>query len=246
MDPMTISMLMQMFGGGGGGGSSIMSSLLSRFGGGQQGGQQQGGQQQGGNPFSSSFSSPVTNIASGLMNLFGGGGGDPYKKGFHQYSKYMNQAADYQKPFYNAGVQGLGKYQDWLGKMEDPTKFINNISGQYQESPFAKILQDRSMRAFQNQGSASGLSGSTPLTQFAQQNAHDISSQDQNQWMQNILGANSQYGQGQQYLTGVGQNASNSLSEIMRMMADAGGGQAYNSSARENSGWGDIFKGLFG
>jgi len=90
------------------------------------------------------------------------------------------------------------------------------------------------MRAAQNMGSATGLTGSTPLMQQAQQNAQNISSQDMNQWLQNVLGINTQYGAGQQNLMTGGQNAANALTNMWGNMGNQMGQAAYGKKAGED------------
>lgn len=177
------------------------------------------------------------NLQSGLGGIFGGlfgHSGSPYEDAAKQYQKYFGQAQQMQNPFYNAGTGAIPGYQDWLGKMKDPSSFINNLMGKYQESPFARNQQQEGMRAAQNFGSATGLTGSTPLMQQAQQNAQNISSQDQNQWLQNALGVNTQYGAGMEGLVGRGQNAANSMSQLLSMLGQDMGAAKYGQKAGEN------------
>jgi hypothetical protein len=182
------------------------------------------GQEQGGGGFNAG------QFGQGLAGLFGGLFGDsagPY----HEYSDWLQKAQNAQNPFYNAGVGALGNYQDWLKGMKNPTDFINNMMKNYQQSPFAKYQQDQSIRAGQNAASASGLTGSTPFAQQLQQNAQNISSQDMNTWLQNVLGVNRQYGQGEQNLITGGQGAANQLSNIFGQQGEA----AYNARAAGNN-----------
>lgn len=161
---------------------------------------------------------------SGLGGLFGGLFGNSGKS-YDKYNEYMQQAQQAQQPYANAGQGAIGDYQRWLQSQQDPSKFINDQMGNYQESPWAKNLQQQSMNAGQNAASASGLMGSTPMMQQMQQNAGTISSQDQNQWLQNVLGINTQYGQGQQNLMNGGQNAANQLGNIFNQMGQGAYGQ---------------------
>ncbi len=172
-------------------------------------------------------------FGSGLGSLFGGlfgNSGSAYDKN----QQWLQQAQNAQQPYANAGQGAIGDYQKWLQSQQDPSKFINDQMGNYQESPWAKNLQQQSMNAGQNAASASGLMGSSPLMQQLQQNAGTISSQDQNQWLQNVLGINTQYGQGQQNLMNGGQNAANSMGNIFGQMGE----NAYNKDAsRQNNFW---------
>ena len=179
-------------------------------------------------------------FGSNIGGFLGGIFGNP-RKPYDENKKWLDQASAGQKPYADAGAGALGNYQDWLNGQKDPSGFINGIMDQYQESPYAQYLQQQSMRAGNNAASASGLSGSTPLIQQMQQNAGNIASQDQNQWLQNVLGINTQYGQGQQNLINGGQNAQNSLTNIYGRQGE----NAYNSEAsHQNNFWNTIGNGI--
>ncbi len=180
-------------------------------------------------------------FGSGLGGFLGGifgNSGKPYDKEQEQYQKYFNQAQGYQQPYQQAGQGAIGDYQKWLQGQQDPSKFINGLMGQYSESPYAHNLQQQAMNAGQNAASADGTMGSTPMMQQLQQNAGNISSQDQNQWLQNILGINTQYGQGQQNLMSGGQSAANALSGMASNMGNQMGQSSYNKEAsKQNNFW---------
>lgn len=141
--------------------------------------------QGGGNPFSGGMGGFGGGLGTGIAQLLSGLFGDSSGP----YHEYM----DYQKK----GLEGYKGFEDWLNTQKDPSGFINKLMGQYNESPWAKYQQQQSVRAGQNAASANGLMGSTPFAQQLQQNAQNISSEDQQKWLQNVLGINSQYGQGQ-------------------------------------------------
>lgn len=187
-------------------------------------------------------------IGSSLGQLFGGlfgNSGAPYEDAMKQYEKWAGKAEGAQNPFLDFGKRGMPQFEEWLKGMKDPSGFINNLMGGYQESPFAKFQQEQAMRAAQNQGAASGLTGSTPLTQFAQQNARNISSQDMNQWLQNVLGINTQYGQGLGQQIGVGQGAANALTGMYGDMGRQMGEAAYGRQAGRNMDRANMWGGLF-
>ncbi len=168
---------------------------------------------------------------SGILGGMFGNSGAPYDKAMEQYQKYGEQAAAPQQTYLNAGNQATGQYQDWLHGQQDPSGFINNLMNQYQESPYAQYMQNQSLRAGRNMASANGLIGSTPLMQQMQQNAHNIGNQDVNQWLQHVLGINTQYGQGQHNLMQGGQSAANSLSNIYNNLGQEMGQAAYGKEA---------------
>jgi hypothetical protein len=188
-------------------------------------------------------------VLSGLGGLFGGlfgNSGAPYDAYSNEYKNYAGQGVNAQQPYYNAGTGAIKDYQDWLTKQKDPTGFINNLMGQYQESPYAHNLQQQSINAGQNAASASGLSGSTPLMQQLQQNAGNISSQDQNQWLQNVLGINTQYGQGQNNLINGGRESANTLSNLYNQMGQHLGEAAYGRTAGKKQDFWNTLGGIGG
>jgi hypothetical protein len=169
----------------------------------------------------------IAKLASGFLM----DSGSPYEEAMNQYREYAGKAEGVQNPFLQAGTGAIKPFQDWLSRLQNPMDFINNTMGQYQESPFAKYQQQQATRAAQNFGSASGLSGSTPLMLQAQENARNISSQDMNTWLQNVLGINTQYGAGQQGLINTGANAANALTTMYGDMGRSMGEAAYGREA---------------
>lgn len=185
----------------------------------------------------------------GLGGLFGGlfgNSGAPYDKYTDQINQWGGKGAGAQQPYQDAGTGAISDYQKWLQGQKDPGQFINGLMSGYKESPYAQNLQQEAMRAGQNAGSASGLMGSTPLMQQMQQNAGNIASQDQNQWLQNVLGINSQYGQGQQNLINGGQGAANSLTNLYSHMGDKNAEGAYGKQAGKNNDFWNTIGGLGG
>lgn len=188
-----------------------------------------------GNPLSSiGGNTPYGSIAAGIPGVlqgFFGDSGAPYKKAFEAFQPFYNQARGYQNPFYKAGTGAIPGYQNWVDRMSDPTQYINNLMNAYQESPWAKFQQQQAIRSGTNAASASGLIGSTPFAQQLEQNASNISSQDMNQWLQNVLGINTQYGQGLGNEVGFGAHAGDILSQLGLEGGEYAGGTAYGQEA---------------
>lgn len=178
-----------------------------------------------------------------FSGLFGNSGA-PYDQAQKQYQHFTQNAENNQNPFINMGHNAIPQYQDWLNGQKDPTKFINGIMGNYQESPYAKYQQQQGMRAAQNAGSASGMTGSTPLMQAAQQNAQNISSGDMNNWLQNVLHINTQYGQGLNNEIGHGQDSANNMNNFYGQMGQNMGGAAYGKQAGQNQDWSNMIGGI--
>lgn len=187
-------------------------------------------------------------FGSGLGGFLGGMFGDsgkPYDKAMEQYQKYMQMGQGVQQPYLDAGKEGLGNYQEWLKGQKDPSGFINNLMGNYQESPYAHMLQQQAMNAGNNSASASGMMGSSALMQQQMQNAGQIASGDMNSWLQNVLGINTQYGEGQKDLKNGGQQSANALTDMYNNMGKQMGDAAYGKEAgKKNDFWNTIGGGL--
>jgi hypothetical protein len=171
-----------------------------------------------------------TGIAGILQGIFGSSGA-PYEKGFEATKPYFESATNAQNPFAKAGQEAIPQFQSWTNSMSNPTSFINNAMNQYQESPWAKYLQQQSVRAGQNAASANGTIGSTPFAQQLQQNAQNISSQDMQTWLANVLGINTQYGGALNNQIQTGSHASDILSQLFSTQGNMAGGAAYGQEA---------------
>lgn len=191
---------------------------------------------------------PFSAIAS--AGMFGGGlfgsTSDPYKKSRKYLEQYADKAASYQNPFYEYGQEAMPDYTEWLNSMKDPSQFINNLVGNYQESPYQQYEQDQAMRAAQNMGSASGLSGSTPLMMQAQENSANISNKYMEDWLKNVLGVNTQYGMGLNNKIGMGQGAANNLSNIYSNLGNQLSGVAAGSANAQSQNQAAMLSGLLG
>jgi len=188
-------------------------------------------------------------FGSGLGGLLGGmfgNSGKPYDKAMEQYQKFMQMGQGVQQPYLDAGKQGLGNYQEWLQGQKDPAGFLNKMMGQYQDSPYTSYLQQQAQNAGINAGSANGTMGSSALAQQMQQNAGNIAQQGMDSWLQNALGINSQYGQGQQNLMQGGQNSANSLMNMYNQMSQQMGDAAYGKEAGKQSDWWNMLGGVGG
>lgn len=183
-------------------------------------------------------------LTSGLAGLAGGifgNSGDPYKQAGDAYAQWGNKAAGAENPYWQAGVNAIPQYQSWLSGMANPQQWINNAMNSYQQSPWAKFSTQQGLRAGENAASASGLMGSTPFEEYAQQNAQNISSQDMQNWLANVMGINTQYGAGLGGIMGQGANAANSLANVYGNMGNAMGQSAYGQAAGDqNDMWNKI------
>lgn len=189
----------------------------------------------------SMFSGAKDNFGGGLASFLGNMFNDPrkpYAEAQRSYGPWADKAAGVYNPFYQEGQKGMGKFEDWLNGMKDPSGFINNLMGGYKESPYAKYMQDYATRAGTNAASASGLSGSTPFMQASQENAAGIASKDMQDWLGRVLGINTQLGQGWGDIMHQGFNAAQGMGNIFgnraRDEAELGYGKEAAGQSRGN------------
>ncbi len=192
---------------------------------------------------SGNYGNSGSGLSGFLSGLFGNSGA-PYQSAMDQYQQWGNRAQGAQNPFYQAGSGAIPQYNQWLQGMSNPSQFMNTLMGQYQQSPWAKYSQQAGLRAANNMGSATGLTGSTPLQMQAQQNAQNISSQDMQNWLQNAMGINTQYGAGLSNEMGMGANAANQLTNLFGNMGQNMGEAAYGKQAGQNQDQSNMWDGL--
>lgn len=186
---------------------------------------------------------------AGLAQLFSGlfgNSGAPYDAAKKAYDPNFAKATEAQNPFYNAGTNAIQPFQNMLGKMSNPTEFMNNLMSNYQESPWARYSQDQGLRAVKNLGSAGGLggTGSTPLAQFAEQQAQGISSQDMQNWIGKVLGINTDALKGYGDLIGGGRDSANALTQLYGKGANDQSEFAYGREAGNQIDRGNTLGGL--
>jgi len=200
------------------------------------------------NPLFATAQQGAQGLGSILSGLFGNSGA-PYEAAGKAFLPYFQQSTGFQNPFYQAGAGAIPQYQNWLNTQANPSGFINHLMRQYQQSPYAKFLNEQGQRALTNQASAEGLIGSSPYQQAGIDYSQKIASQDMQNWLGNVLGINTQYGAGLGGLIGGGQGSANNLSNLYQDAARFMGGMSYGQEAGQlqdrNSIWSGIAK-LFG
>jgi len=190
------------------------------------------------NPNSFNFSAAIPGIG-GLLQGFMGDSGAPYQAAGDAYQqiidKYLPGIQQNLNPFITAGQNALPQWQNALNRMQNPTDFMKEIFGTYQESPAAAFERKYGQEGITNAASASGMLGSGALMKSAADYNQALTSRDMQQFLQNALGINQQYMGGLQGLSGMGLQGATSygdiLSHIIPGYASAMGGAAYGQNA---------------
>jgi len=182
------------------------------------------------------------------------GGKNPADAAMPYLNQIPGQASPYLDPFFQAGKGALNPLQEqYKNLLGDPGGFMNKIGGSYQQSPGFKSAMEQALAAGNHAAAAGGMAG-TPQSQFQQmQMATGLANQDYNNWMQNALGLYGQGLTGEQGMAGMGQQAGQSLSDLISQTLAQQGNLAFQGQRQQNQNkndlWGNIFKGagsLFG
>lgn len=144
-------------------------------------------------------------------------------------------------PFQQAGVSALGEFQTAIQpQIKDPVGFINNIASQFQLSPGAQFQTQQGIDAARQGGVTSGQLGSGAEQKALSQFAQGVTSQGQQQFLQNVLGQRQQGLQGLQGLIGSGLSADQLqeqfLSALAQQQAQVGAAKGALSAAQAQGG----------
>lgn len=181
-------------------------------------------------------SSPWETAGIGALTGIGGalgsmlfGGDDGYGDIAPQLKDYLSKAVGYMDPYEKMGKGALGDYFAQLKQAEDPTQYIGSIMSKYQESPGAQFQRKQGLADISTGAAARGLLGSGAQARSMMKYGQGLSAQDQQQYLQNVLGLRGQTlgglaglgqmgeqaaGQMGQWTYGTGENLANLQSQM--------------------------------
>jgi hypothetical protein len=149
------------------------------------------------------------------MDMFYNGGAESASKALQKaLEKSKQQAMSYMQPYFNAGKEGLGAYQQGVNQMADPSAFYEKVLGNYDVSPAAKFRLAKTMDQLKNASYANGMYGSGAQRQGEIDYANEEIGADQQNYLNNILGIFGNYLTGQNNLANYGYNAGNNLASL--------------------------------
>jgi len=181
---------------------------------------------------------------SWLSNMFGGGK-NPADAAMPYLNQIPGQTNQYLDPFFQAGKGALDPLQEqYKNLLGDPGGFLNKMGANYQQSPGFKSAMEQALMAGNHASAAGGMAG-TPQDQFNQMKmATDLSNQDYNNWMQNTLGLYGAGLSGQQGMAGMGQQAGQSMADMIAQTLAQQGNMAFRGQQEKNSMNNSMWSGL--
>lgn len=182
---------------------------------------------------------------SWLSNLFSGGK-NPADAAMPYLNQIPGQTQKYQQPYFDAGKDMLPGLQDQYGKlMNDPGGRMNDIGKSFQESPGFKFAMQQAMQGGNHAAAAGGMAGSPQHEQQNMQMATDLGNQDYNNWMDKALGMYGQGLNGGQTMANQGQQAGQSMSDMIAQTLAQQGNLAFQGQRQKNQNQNDLFGGAF-
>lgn len=158
---------------------------------------------------------------SWLSQLFHPGKG--YDKAKDKSQDYYNKANDALQtnlgPYAQGGMTANDKLNQFLESLSDPGKLQSDWSKGYEESPYAKQLQQGSIDKGLNAAGSMGLMGSSAALNNIQEEGSDIMQKDRQQYMNDLM---------QKYLAGMG-IATNQFNTGANAASQIGTGQSQNA-----------------
>jgi hypothetical protein len=163
---------------------------------------------------------------------------DYNKQGVNEMLDYINQARMRYEPYAKSGKMS---FDDWMGsvkKMQNPTQFYNDIMSQYQMSAPAQYRLKMGLDTVENQYAAAGRLGGGAIKRGITQLTQDTIGQDQQEYLNDILGINNNYLAGAQSGAQMGYDATSSMAGLDR---------EYGNGRREYNGLeADRWSGIYG
>lgn len=182
---------------------------------------------------------------AGLLSLLGiGHGQNPSDAANNYLNQIPGQTKPYYQPYMDTGGKALNDYYNKMG--QNPTDVYNNLGKGYKESPGYKFQLQQAMNAGNSANAAGGMLGTPQHQQQNMELAQDVASKDYENYMNHVLGLNTEQTKGLGDLTHIGQNSSQQYSDIIGSVLGKQGQNAWettkgqNESSQQN--WSNLFK----
>lgn len=118
-----------------------------------------------------------------------------YQDAAKQAEKYYQQGQGYLDPYNQHGQEQYGDLNTARQSLMNPQELANKWAEGYQESPYAKRMEQMNLQQGQEAASSMGLMGSSGALQNIQQGAGDIVARDRREYLNDLM---------QKYMAGIG------------------------------------------
>jgi hypothetical protein len=187
----------------------------------------------------------IGSIGSGLMGLFG-----EQNNPADAAMGYLNQIPGQTKqtqPWLEAGQRQLPGLEKQYGDlMNTPGQKLNEIGGQFQQSPGFKFALQQALQGGNQAAAAGGMAGSPMHEQNNMQLATDLANQDYYKWLQGATGLYGAGLQGSQGMANQGQQAGQSQADLIAQMLAQQANLSYAGEQAKNQQKGGAFSDILG
>jgi hypothetical protein len=191
-------------------------------------------------------------LGAGLAGGLGGMLGslfmkDPASMANKYYDQMEGRTGQYLNPYINQGMGAMGQLGGQYGSLiNDPSGMLAKFGANYKQSPGFQNQLKQALAGAGQAAAAGGMAGSPMHEQQNMQLASDLSAQDYNNYMNQVMGLYGTGLQGQQGIANMGFGASrdmaNNIAQLLEQQAQA----AYQNQAAKRSGFSNFISGLGG
>ncbi len=181
---------------------------------------------------------------SWLSSLFKGG-----KNPADAAMPYLNQIPgvghNAYDPYIQEGQNAYNQMQGPISQMtQDPAAFLEKIMGSYEPSKGYQLRRDEALRAAGNTAAAGGMRGSMQDIESESRLTDSLLGEDMQQWLNNVLGLQTQGLQGQQVFYNSGLQSSGNLADLLGGALNQKAGLAFQGQAQKNANKAALLKAL--
>lgn len=180
-------------------------------------------------------------------SLFGGKSSNPANAAMPYLNQIPGMTLPYMQPYFNAGTGALPGLQDQFGRLiNDPSQRLNEIGKGYKESPGLQFAIQKALGAQGRAAAAGGMAGSPQHQEYNTELATNYANQDYNNYVNNALDLYKSGLGGQQRLAGMGQQAGQSMADMIAQLLATQGAYAAGSQGAQNQQRSGLLGNLFG
>jgi|ERR1700741_117862 len=181
---------------------------------------------------------------SWLSNLFSGGK-NPADAAMPYLNQIPGQTNQYFDPWFQAGKGALPNLQGQYDQLlKDPGSRLNEIGQSFQQSPGFKFALDQAMQGANHAAAAGGMAGTPQHQQQAMELATQLGNQEYNNYLQNALGLYGAGLSGEQGLSQQGQQAGQSMADMIAQTLAQQSNLAFRGQQEKNSQRNSLLGGL--
>lgn len=172
---------------------------------------------------------------------------DPASMANKYIGNVEQRTGQYLNPYINQGMGAMGQLGgQYSGLINDPSGMLAKFGANYKESPGFQNQMKQALAGAGHAAAAGGMAGSPQHEQQNMQLASDISAQDYNNYMNQVMGLYGQGLQGQQGIANMGFGASQNMADNIAQQLAQQAAYAYQGQKGKNSMWNSLFSGLGG